>query len=126
MPFFEMVKTALKTVVHRPVTILYPAEAAKKTPLTRGHVTIDESRCISCGTCQRKCPAQAIVLNKEAKTWQIDRLRCVVCNSCVDTCPVKCLVMDTQYFAPVTARGVEIVTITYVKPARPEKKDEPK
>jgi hypothetical protein len=34
--------------------------------------------------------------------------------------------MDTQYFAPVTARGVEIVTITYVKPARPEKKDEPK
>ncbi len=132
MAFFEMVKTALKTVVSRPATILYPAEAAKKTPLTRGHVTIEESRCISCGTCQRKCPAQAIVISKEAKTWQIDRLRCVVCNSCVDTCPVKCLFMDTQYSPPVTARSVEIIAITYVKPLKvektadkPEKKEEP-
>jgi formate hydrogenlyase subunit 6/NADH:ubiquinone oxidoreductase subunit I len=43
----------------------------------------------------------------------------------VDTCPVKCLVMDTQYSSPVTARSVEIVLITYVKPPKPEKKDEP-
>ncbi len=126
MAFFEMVKTALKTVIHRPVTILYPAQAAKKTPISRGHVTIDESRCISCGTCQRKCPSQAILISKEAKTWQIDRFRCVVCNSCVDTCPVKCLSMDTQYTSPVIARNVEIIAITYVKPAKPEKKDEPK
>jgi len=125
MAFFEMVKTALTTVLQRPATILYPAQAAKKTPLSRGHVTIDESRCISCGTCQRKCPAQALVVNKESKIWQIDRLRCVVCNSCVETCPVKCLFMDTQYSAPVTTRSLEIVTITYVKPAKPEKKDEP-
>ncbi len=124
MVFFEMVKTALRTVVQRPVTMLYPAQAAKKTALTRGHVTIDESRCISCGTCQRKCPSQAIVLNKDAKTWQIDRLRCIVCNSCVDTCPVKCLFMDTQYSSPVIARSVEIINITYVKPPKPEKKDE--
>jgi len=124
MVFFEMVKTALRTVSRRPVTILYPAQPAKKTPLSRGHVTIDASRCISCGTCQRKCPAQAIVVVREAKTWQIDRLRCVVCNSCVDTCPVKCLFMDTQYASPTTARGVEVVAITYVKPAKPEKKDE--
>ncbi len=125
MVYCEMVKTALRTVVQKPATILYPAEAAKKTALSRGHVTIDESRCISCGTCQRKCPAQAIVVNKEAKTWQIDRLRCVVCNSCVDTCPVKCLFMDTQYTSPVTQRISEVITITYVKPPKPEKKEEP-
>ncbi len=124
MAFFEMVKTALKTVINRPATILYPAEPAKKTPLTRGHITIDESKCISCGTCQRKCPAQALAVDKEAKTWQIDRLRCVVCNSCVDTCPVKCLFMDTQYPAPVTVRSVETVTITYIKPTKPDNKDE--
>ncbi len=118
MAFFEMVRMALRTVVQRPVTILYPAQAAKKTALTRGHVFIDPARCISCGTCQRKCPSQAIVLTKEAKTWQIDRFRCVVCNSCVDTCPVKCLFMDTQYTAPLTTRGVEVFTITYVKPVK--------
>lgn len=125
MAFFEMVRTALRTVLQQPVTILYPAQAAKKTPLTRGHVILDESRCISCGTCQRKCPAQAILISKEAKTWQIDRFRCVVCNSCVDTCPVKCLSMDTQYTAPAAKKGVETFTITYVKPPKPEKKEEP-
>lgn len=125
MVYFEMVRTALRTVISRPATILYPAQPAKKTAITRGHVTIDPARCISCATCQRKCPTQAIVVAKEAKTWQIDRLRCVVCNSCVETCPVKCLFMDTQYTAPVTARGIETVAITYVKPARPEKKEEP-
>ena len=119
MTFFEMAKTAIRTVISRPVTILYPMQKAKKTNLTRGHVTIDAARCISCGTCQRKCPSQAILISKEAKTWQIDRFRCVVCNSCVDTCPVKCLFMDTQYTAPATAKSVEVVTITYVKPVKP-------
>jgi ech hydrogenase subunit F len=121
MAFFEMAKTALRTVFRRPVTILYPAEPAKKTDISRGHVVIDESRCISCKLCEKRCPAQAIVVNKEEKTWQIDRLRCVVCRACVDVCPVTCLFMDTQYTAPMTTRGVEIVTITYVKPPRPEK-----
>lgn len=124
MAFFEMTKTALRTVLHRPATILYPVEAAKKTLLTRGHVTLDPAKCISCGTCQRKCPAQAILLKKEEKTWQIDRLRCIVCNSCVDTCPVKCLFMETQYTAPVVQREVEIITITYVKPVKPADKEE--
>jgi ech hydrogenase subunit F len=121
MAFFEMAKTALMTLLSRPATIRYPFQPAKKTEISRGHVTIDESRCISCGTCERKCPSQAIVINKEAKTWQIDRLRCVVCNSCVETCPAKCLFMDTQYTSPVTTRSVEIVTITYVKPPKPPK-----
>jgi len=126
MVFFEMAKTALRTVLSKPVTILYPAQAAKKTPITRGHVTFDGSRCISCGICQRKCPTQAILLNKEAKTWQIDRFRCVVCNACVEACPQKCLGMDTQYTAPASAKGIETFTITYVKPAKPEKKEEGK
>jgi formate hydrogenlyase subunit 6/NADH:ubiquinone oxidoreductase subunit I len=126
MAFFEMVRTALRTVLQHPVTILYPAQAAKKTPISRGHVVFDGSKCISCSICQRKCPSQAIVLSKEAKSWQIDRFRCVVCNSCVDTCPSKCLSMDTQYTAPAAVKGVETFTITYVKPVKPEKNDESK
>ncbi|HTY15621.1 MAG TPA: 4Fe-4S dicluster domain-containing protein [Methanoregulaceae archaeon] len=121
MAFFEMAKTALRTVVRRPATILYPVEPAKKTDISRGHVVIDESRCISCRLCEKRCPAQAIVVNKEEKTWQIDRLRCVVCRACVDVCPVTCLFMDTQYTAPMTARSIDTITITYVKPPKPEK-----
>ncbi|WP_292424183.1 4Fe-4S dicluster domain-containing protein [Methanoregula sp.] len=125
MGFFEMTKTALKTVMSRPATILYPYQPAKKTGLTRGHVAYDGSKCISCSICVKKCPSQAILLNKEAKTWQIDRFRCVVCSSCVDTCPSKCLFMDTQYTGPAVEKSVEVFAITYVKPAKPEKKDEP-
>ena len=116
-----MAKTAMKTLIHRPATMTYPAEAAKKTALSRGHVTIDEKSCISCGSCQRICPSQAIVVEKEAKTWQIDRLRCVVCRACIDVCPVTCLFMDTQYSPSMTARSVDTIAITYVKPPKPEK-----
>jgi len=124
MAFFEMAKIAIRTLIHSPVTIPYPAQPAKMTDLSRGHVRIDESRCISCGSCQRVCPAQAIVVEKESKSWQIDRLRCVVCRACVDVCPVTCLFMDTQYTAPMTARGVDTVAITYVKPPKPADKGE--
>lgn len=126
MVYFEMVRTALRTVLSKPATILYPVEAAKRTPISRGHVVQDGSKCISCSICMKKCPAQAIVLDKEAKTWQIDRFRCIVCNCCIDVCPTKCLSMDTQYTAPATAQGVETFAITYVKPPKPEKKEEPK
>jgi ech hydrogenase subunit F len=123
MAFFEMTKTAIKTLISRPATILYPAQPAKKTVLTRGHVMNDGSRCISCGICMKKCPSQAILLEKEAKTWQIDRFRCVVCNSCVDSCPAKCLSMDTQYTAPAVTKSVEIIQITYIKPPKPAAKE---
>ncbi|HEX3001953.1 MAG TPA: 4Fe-4S dicluster domain-containing protein [Methanoregula sp.] len=126
MGFFEMTKTALRTVLSRPATILYPAQAAKRTPLTRGHIIFDGSRCISCSICQRKCPAQALLLNKEAKTWQIDRFRCVMCGACVYNCPATCLSMDPVYTPPASEKGVEVFAITYVKPPRPEKKEEPK
>ncbi|TAJ44741.1 4Fe-4S binding protein [Methanofollis fontis] len=125
MAYFEMAKTVVKSVIRGPATIRYPAEPAKKTPISRGHVTIDPSRCISCGMCMRKCPADAICVVREEKTWEIDRLRCHVCNCCVEVCPVHCLTMETEYTPAVTVHeGRELVHITYVKPERPPKKEE--
>ena len=121
MAFFEMAKTAVRTVIGKPVTLMYPARPAKKTELTRGHVVFDGSTCITCGLCMKKCPAEAICVRKEEKTWQIDRLRCVVCNSCVEVCPKQCLIMDTQYSPGMTDReGIEVFPITYVKPEKPD------
>jgi formate hydrogenlyase subunit 6/NADH:ubiquinone oxidoreductase subunit I len=124
MAFFKMAKTAIRTVVSRPATLMYPIRPGKKTRLSRGHVVIDPSRCISCGMCMKKCPSEAICVEKDAKTWTIDRLRCVVCNSCVEVCPVKCLSMDLQYSpALLTHSGLETFLITYVKPERPKKSE---
>jgi ech hydrogenase subunit F len=121
MGFFEMTKTVLRNLSAKPVTRLYPVTKARVCPLTRGHVTIDPSKCISCGLCMRRCPAQAIQLEKEEKIWEINRLRCIACDACVGACPVKCLVMEQAYIAPVVGPLVERYPITYVKPERKPK-----
>jgi len=121
MGFFQMMSAVVRTLARGPVTRRYPAVPAKVTDLSRGHVTIDPSKCISCGLCMKRCPADAICVRKEGKTWQIDRFRCVVCGACVEACPANCLVMETAYIPPTTARlQPELVAITYVKPEKKE------
>lgn len=119
MTYFQNAKTVLKSLFSRPATLMYPAKPAKKTPLSRGHVTIDPAKCITCRSCQRKCPTQAILVEVKEKTWQIDQMRCIVCDCCVEVCPTKCLTMDTQYPVALTARG----GVTKVTVAGPKKKE---
>ena len=71
MAYFEMAKTVLKSVLHGPATIRYPAQPAKITPISRGHVTIDPSTCISCGMYMRKFPVGArSCVTREEKKWE--------------------------------------------------------
>jgi ech hydrogenase subunit F len=119
MTILKMAVTALKGLFSRPATLMYPVRPAKRTPATRGHIVIDPANCITCRSCQRKCPTGAICVEVKEKTWQIDRMRCVICNSCGDVCPTKCLSMDPAYPAALTARGgVYKVTV-----AGPKKKE---
>ena len=119
MTYFEMTKTMVKSLFSRPATLMYPAKPAKKTPLSRGHVTINPDGCITCRSCQRKCPAQAICVEVKEKTWQIDRLRCVVCDCCVEVCPTKCLTMDTQY-SPATTTHAGLYKVPVAGPKKKE------
>jgi ech hydrogenase subunit F len=123
MGFFEMAKTVLQNLFGKPATRRYPVQPARVSPITRGHVVVEPSECISCGLCMRRCPSQAIQVEKEEKTWEIDRLRCIACNACVEACPAKCLTMEQEYIAPVVERTVERVPITYVKPERKPKEE---
>lgn len=115
MTLFQMAKTVMKNLFSRPATLMYPKRPAKKFDSTRGHVENDINRCIFCATCQRKCPAVAICVNRDARTWEIDRFRCVACGCCVEVCPVKCLRMDTDYVQPTTEPGMK----TLMKPDKP-------
>jgi ech hydrogenase subunit F len=121
MGFFTMAKTVIRNLVHGPATRRYPAVPQRPCPITRGHVTIDPARCISCGLCMRRCPAQAIRVDKAEKVWEIDRFRCIACDACVEACPAKCLIMETDYIQPVTERTIERYPITYVKPEKKKK-----
>ena len=57
-------------------------------------------KCIFCTLCAKKCPTDALEVDREKKTWVINRMRCITCGACVDVCPKKCLIMDNCYMEP--------------------------
>ncbi|MFH0956830.1 MAG: 4Fe-4S binding protein [Candidatus Aenigmatarchaeota archaeon] len=113
-----MTKNLLKNLFSRPATLMYPKTPAKQFPATRGHLENDINRCIFCGSCQRKCPAVAIIVDRAERKWELDVFRCVSCGCCVEVCPVKCLRMDTGYTAPTTEHAMK-VTMKKELPAAP-------
>lgn len=94
---------ALKNLFTKPATRAYPNVPARQTPRTRGAVQVNIDDCIFCGLCNRRCPADAITVDRSTKSWTIKRMSCVQCGNCVLNCPKKCLTMEGAYSAP----GVE-------------------
>lgn len=115
MGLFTFAKTVTTTLMRKPATLNYPAEPAKRFDLSRGHLMNDVDSCIWCGLCSRRCPTQAIVVDRKGKTWEIDRFRCVVCNSCVELCPAHCLKMENTYLPPATEGVKELLRPTPVE-----------
>lgn len=103
---------ALKNLVRKPETRLYPTEPQVYTEMTRGHVENDIEACILCALCMRKCPATALTVDKDARTWTINPFSCVQCKACVRVCPPKSLSMLPDY----TPVALSMSTITLTKP----------
>ncbi len=91
---------ALKNLFTKPATRAYPDVPARETPRTRGAVQVNIDDCIFCGLCNRRCPADAITVDRAAKSWTIKRMSCVQCGNCVLNCPKKCLTMEGAYPTP--------------------------
>lgn len=93
-----MAENVLKNLVSKPATRNYPFIKREPFKNSRGHIAgCDMDVCIFCGMCMRKCPANAIVVNKAEKSWEIDQFKCVICNACVDTCPKKCIASSAEH-----------------------------
>lgn len=91
---------ALKNLFTKPATRAYPDVPARETSRTRGAVQVNIDDCIFCGLCNRRCPADAISVDRAAKSWTIKRMSCVQCGNCVLNCPKKCLTMEGAYPTP--------------------------
>lgn len=87
-------------------TLCYPFVKKEEYSGLKGQISIDESECILCSRCAKVCPAEAIVVSKNDRTWQINHYRCVTCFSCVRECPKTCLTMETQ--RPSVTRAIEL------------------
>ena len=49
------------------------------------------SDCVYCGLCAKKCPREAITVERSQKLWKLDQNLCVSCGLCVKNCPKKCI-----------------------------------
>ena len=93
MKIVTMLKITLKNLIHGPVTRKYPYEERDPFPGERGVIVMpDESKCIYCGICARKCPSNALTVTRTPeKVWKYERFRCILCGACTEACPKKCI-----------------------------------
>jgi ech hydrogenase subunit F len=96
VPALTMARIIMRNFLSGPATRRYPHVVRPPFAATRGRIEIDYPACIHCGACDRRCPAGAITVGKEPKSWRIDRFACVTCNLCVRVCPKKCLSMSAE------------------------------
>jgi ech hydrogenase subunit F len=96
----EMIRSVLRRAFRRPVTRRYPAEPRVVMEGSRGAIDMDPDVCIYCGLCQRRCPANAIVVTRKPNSWTMDPHQCIVCGYCVEVCPKQCIRMETAYRPP--------------------------
>ena len=112
-----MCKIVLSSLRKKPACQMYPLKPAKFYKNSRGHITIDDAKCILCTLCAKRCPTGAIEVDRAKGVWQINRFKCILCNECVHSCKPVALSMENQYAAPSEKKDIEIHNIEIKKPA---------
>jgi ech hydrogenase subunit F len=97
MAFFKMTGQTLRNLFTNPATYMYPFKLREPFKNTRGKLNIELDKCIYCSMCARRCPTDAITVDRDKKSWQVDHLKCLYCGNCVDVCPKKCLFLANKY-----------------------------
>jgi len=106
----------LKHLFSGKVTIQYPEQVRKMSPVWRGQHQLkrDEQgreNCTACGLCALTCPAEAITMKaaerkpeekhlyreeKYAEIYEINMLRCIFCGLCEEACPKDAIYLTTS------------------------------
>lgn len=121
MSCLTFAREMLKNLFSPPVTTEYPLKPKQFVPGVRGKVVNNIDNCIFCGMCQRNCPADAITVDRVARTWTINPFSCVQCRGCVENCPKKCLSMEEHYTDPATAKSDVVMQGKPLPPPPPPK-----
>jgi len=108
----SMWMNTLKNLFSKPATRLYPAVPAAIAEDTRGRIVYEMGRCIFCGLCERRCPTNAITMDKANKRQIVSRARCIACGVCVENCPTDAIDMRREYAPPSTAPELHVYSTT--------------
>lgn len=94
-----LIKDMGSCLFKKPFTREYPAVKVEVPEGYRGRHILNPEKCISCGLCERDCPAQAIELvevsGKRMPKFYLDR--CVFCYLCSEGCPREAITLSTNY-----------------------------
>jgi ferredoxin len=66
---------------------------------------VSKERCIGCGICVEKCPADAIFM-KEGKA-EIDMEKCIRCGKCHEFCPQNAVRHDSEKIPQEVKENIE-------------------
>ena len=69
------------------------AEVSSVRPRGDGKPVCDGSRCVFCTLCAKKCPADALTVDRAAKTWTLNEDKCIGCGTCAEACPKNAIVI---------------------------------
>lgn len=107
---FKGLGVTIREFFSPPVTVQYPDQRPRISPLFRGHPVLlsDEAgklKCTACMACARACPVGSISIESARgedrkmypKAWNLNMGRCLQCNLCVEACPFAALGMGTRF-----------------------------
>ena len=103
-PLWKVFRLFCKTVVKRPVTILYPYERMWMPENFRGRPGLRFDRCVACGMCAKMCPTACIKLvetedaaGQKVMRPQLNLGRCAMCGYCAEYCPVDAMTVTPEF-----------------------------
>ncbi len=97
--FPALIKDMGACIFKKPFTQLYPFIKAQAPEGYRGRQIFYPEKCISCGLCERDCPAKAIELvevsGKRMPKFYLDS--CIFCNLCAESCPREAIKLSPEF-----------------------------
>jgi formate hydrogenlyase subunit 6/NADH:ubiquinone oxidoreductase subunit I len=123
-----LIKDMGSCLFKKPFTRQYPFVKVEVPEGYRGRHILYPEKCISCGLCERNCPADAIELvevsGKRMPRFFLDR--CIFCYLCVESCPRDAIQLSTNFEMSTTETEELLVSpeefISKRKPASEEEK----
>ncbi len=103
-PVVKVLALFAKTIVHRPVTILYPYEKMWVPENYRGRPGLNFDKCVGCGMCARMCPTNCIKMvdttddaGNTVVRPQVNMGRCALCGYCAEYCPIDAMTVTPEF-----------------------------
>lgn len=103
-----MIPTVLRNCTRRPKTRLYPVEERQLFPKTRGQIKFELDKCIFCTLCAKRCPTNAISVDRKEKILVFDPFRCIVCEACIEGCAKDAFTLVEKWRSPNTQKYTEV------------------